>query len=80
VNGHKVTSKSNGNFIFLPAAGFRYGTRLGDEGSYGHYWSSSLREYSPSSAWYLGFYSGGVGSDYDNSRYYGRSVRPVCRP
>lgn len=75
VNGYRVTGP-NGNSIFLPATGYRDGTSLVDEGSYGNYWSST-----PS----------GSGSDYARSlefdsndyfwnnyyRYGGYSVRPV---
>ena len=77
VNGYKVTSKTNGNSIFLPAAGYRYGTSVGNVGSYGYYWSSSLGENSPHSACYLSFYSGDV-DRYYSSRDYGRTVRAVC--
>ena len=78
-NGYKVTSRSNGNSIFLPAAGYRGGTYLSKEGSNGYYWSSSLSEGDPGYAWDLDFYSGFV-SSYDRDRYYGHTVRPVCRP
>lgn len=43
-NGHKgynVTG-SNGNSIFLPTAGSRYGASFGDVGSEAYYWSSTL--------------------------------------
>ena len=40
-NGHKVTSKKNGNSIFLPAAGGRGGSSLASAGAYGYCWSSS---------------------------------------
>ncbi|MBO5013833.1 MAG: hypothetical protein J6C57_07310 [Paludibacteraceae bacterium] len=76
VNGYKVTSKGNGNSIFLPAAGYRNGSSLYYAGSYGDYWSSSLTD-SPSYAWYVFFNSGNV-DRYGNNRYIGRSVRPVC--
>ena len=75
VKGRKITSKSNGNSIFLPAAGFR-DTSLYFAGSYGYYWSRTLGTVSPSSAWYLYFYSDYVYT-YDDYRCYGRSVRPV---
>ena len=76
VNGRKITSKSNGNSIFLPAAGYRYDTRLGQAGSYGYYWSRPLNAGDSGRAYYLSFYSGGI--DCSNGyRYYGRSVRPV---
>ena len=79
VNGMLVRSNVTGytdKTIFLPAAGYRYGTNLGDKGSSGRYWSSSLYE-SPS--WYARsvlFDAGGV-SRGNNFRYYGQSVRPV---
>ncbi len=77
VKGYKVKSKSNGNSIFLPAAGFRDGSSLHDAGSNGDYWSSSLYTDLPDNAWSVYFDSGGV---FWNARYryFGRSVRPVC--
>lgn len=47
VNGCKVTSKSNGNSIFLPAAGYYYDSLLGSVGIGGICWSSSLYADSP---------------------------------
>ena len=76
VNGYKVTSKTNGNSIFLPAAGYRYGTSFITVGSYGNYWLSSLYESNPSEACCLSFYSGVVGWSYIY-RYFGRTVRAV---
>ena len=78
VNGYKVTSKSNGNSIFLPAAGFRYGSSLLNAGSYGYYWSASLDGSSPDDAYGLYFNSSDVRRYFDN-RLYGYSVRPVCQ-
>ena len=77
VNGYKVTSKINGNSIFLPAAGYRNESSFYDAGSLGMYWSSSLDTDSPGRAWSVYFYSSGV---YRGSalREAGRSVRPVC--
>ncbi|MBO5977656.1 MAG: leucine-rich repeat protein, partial [Bacteroidales bacterium] len=77
VNGYKVTSKTNGNSIFLPAAGYRDGTSVYSVGSRGCYWSSSLHESYPYYAYYLRFNSGTVGWSYNN-RYYGHTVRAVC--
>ncbi|MBR5633556.1 MAG: hypothetical protein IKW78_00015 [Prevotella sp.] len=77
VKGRKFTAKNgSGNFIFLPASGFRSGGSLLSVGSGGYYWSSSLDESSPASAYSLSFYSGGAGWGYDD-RHYGQSVRPV---
>ena len=78
VNGYKVTSKSIGNSIFLPAAGGRNGSDLYNAGSYGYYWSSSLCPSNSDYAYFLYF-----SSDYISwngyYRNYGRSVRPVLR-
>ena len=81
VKGYKVTSKTNGNSIFLPSAGCRSNSGLNGAGTRGYYWSSSLSTGSSNSsnyACYLYFYSGDVDSYYyGNYRYYGQSVRPV---
>lgn len=76
VKGYKVTG-SNGNFIFLPAAGYRYDSSSDDVGSGGGYWSSSLFSDYSSLAYELYFGSSYVSSNYD-VRHYGQSVRPVC--
>ena len=78
VNGRLFTG-SNGNSIFLPAAGSRTDSALYVAGSYGYYWSSSLDMSRAYYAWHLYFGSGDYNVD-GNSRYYGRSVRPVCQP
>ena len=75
VSGYKVTSKTNGNSIFLPAAGYRNVTSLNLADDEGNYWSSS-----PSSnyaAYRLYFYIGSHPLVSYNNRYYGYSVRPV---
>ena len=75
VKGYKVTGP-NGNSIFLPAAGFRYGSSLYDAGSDGFYWSSTPYDNYDDSAYFLGFGSSGhhVGYDFHS---FGRSVRPI---
>ena len=72
-DGYTVTGK-NGNYIFLPAAGCRYGTEVYDVGTYGYYWSST----------YNGGYDAYImtfGGDYivvcSYYRLYGLSVRLV---
>ena len=75
VNGQRVTGP-NGNSIFLPAAGYRYGTGSNYVGSHGSYWSSSPPEGNVYGAYYLYFGSDGYDSGW-NYRYYGQSVRPV---
>lgn len=58
-NGYKVTGKS-GEFIFLPAKGFRDCDNLViGIGLYGHYWSSTLYDYDY--AWELPFESKQIG-------------------
>jgi hypothetical protein len=78
VKGYKVTSKKNGNSIFLPAAGYRVDGSLFDAGSIGYYWSSSLETGYPYYAYFLGFYSSSVDVDYCY-RCFRHSVRPVCQ-
>ena len=75
VNGRLFTA-SNGNSLFLPAAGYRYGSYLFSAGSNGDYWSSSLNTDDPNDAWGLHFRSGYY---YMNDIYRGdgQSVRPV---
>ena len=79
VNGYKVTSKRNGNSIFLPAASHRSGSSLNNAVSNGFYWSSSLYTDGPYRACDLSFYSSYVDWHYHDYRYYGFSVRPVCQ-
>ena len=74
--GRKITSKSNGNSIFLPAAGWRNDTFLNAVGYNGLYWSRSLDAGNSGSADCLDFVSSDIGTYYDY-RYVGRSVRPV---
>lgn len=77
VNGMRVKSRSNGNSIFLPAAGYRYAYFLRVIGQGGCYWSSSLYTPLPDNAWYISiseddYYVGMEG------RCFGQSVRPVA--
>ncbi len=75
VKGYIVTG--NGHEIFLPAAGYRYDSSPNFVGSFGNYWSSSLYESNSDFAWCLYFNSGFIDPDFDDTRCYGRSVRPV---
>ena len=78
VEGGRFTSKKNGKSIFLPAAGYRYGSGLSDAGSGGFYWSSTQNPSNTNNAYNLNFYSGDVDWSGD-SRYNGQGVRPVVR-
>ena len=75
VNGRRFTG-SNGNSLFLPAAGYRWDSLLIYAGDRGLFWSSSLYTDDPDYAWDFNFLS-----DYqymDNySRNCGHSVRAV---
>ena len=75
INGKLVTA-TNGNSIFLPAAGYRGGTSLYYAGSDGYYWSLSLNTDYPDDAWGVYFFSDDV-FRYNFYRYSGQSVRPV---
>ena len=74
-NGYKVTGP-NGNSIFLPAAGYRHGGTLYDNGELGEYCSSTPYESDTNSAYALGF-DEGCRDVYWGYRNCGRSVRPV---
>ena len=76
VSGYKVTSRKNGNSIFLPAAGWRYGASLDSQGASGYYWSSTPHESNSNDAYSLYFYSGTHRTDW-SYRGSGQSVRPV---
>ena len=74
--GYKVTSKQNGQSIFLPAAGWRYGADEGFVGSYGGYRSSTPLESDAYRAYCL-YFDEDSHLVYWYKRYGGRSVRPV---
>ena len=82
-NGHLITSKINGNTIFLPAAGYRYDVSRGYSGSYGFYYSSEPEGATNSRAYGLEFGSGStdhrvtVNYQIQFYRYYGLPIRPV---
>ena len=78
--GYKITSRINGNSIFLPASGYCSDTKVYFIGSEGRYWSSSLSLDDSSSAYRLYFSSESVdclNSYYD--RCLGQTIRPVYK-
>ncbi len=77
VEGYKVTSKSNGNEIFLPAAGCRFGKQTGYYGDFGYYWTSTPCTVT-NNAQCAHFFSGhhNVGG---HNRSIGRCVRAVMK-
>ena len=84
VNGVKgmLFTGTNGGSIFLPAAGFRYGSGLIRVGSDGGYWSSTQCPSYSGSAYSL-YIDSYLTPDYTlmdyNERSDGFSVRPVVR-
>ncbi len=72
VKCYQVTG-ANGNSIFLPAAGWCYGTTVFQEGNNGFYWSSQPSGDNASCL----FFSNGFRSSYWAERYNGLPVRPV---
>ncbi|MGM9818922.1 MAG: hypothetical protein ACI30B_08105 [Paludibacteraceae bacterium] len=77
VKGYKVTSKTNGNSIFLPAAGRGYYLWPISSG-YCHYWSSSLYMESFYDAYSFIVCDEICGMN-NHDRDYGLSVRAVCK-
>ncbi|MBR6032931.1 MAG: hypothetical protein IKP36_13405 [Bacteroidaceae bacterium] len=78
VNGMKFTSKSNGQSIFLPAAGQNLGNDFLRKNDLGIYWTRSLYTNEVIKAYNLNFGSnGGMFSYYWDWRNHGNSVRPV---
>jgi len=79
VAGYKFMKKGDRSvYIFLPAAGFRYGSSFNGQGSSGNYWSSTLYSDNPYGAWNLRCNDGSVGTS-DSYRCSGRSVRAVLK-
>lgn len=76
-SGYKVTSKKNGNYIFLPAAGFGSGEGVYGEGKYGFYWTSSLCADHSFGAYCLSLQDTAALPDFYFYRCVGLSVRPV---
>lgn len=76
VKGYKVKGK-NGNFIFLPAIGFKMGGEMVDAGKGGYYWSNSLSGKTKfASSFY--FCSDRRSASTEADRCNGRPIRAVC--
>ena len=75
-NGFKITSKKNGNSVFLPAAGYCYETTFDADDENGCYWSRTLATDAPLKAQAQFFSSYGSGTS-ALERMYGLSIRPV---
>ena len=80
VNGLLITSKRNGNGIFLPAAGERTDV-LDYVGQYGYYWTSTMSQ-ELQNLYYLAyqfcFWTEGImTNENQGQRYSGQPIRPV---
>ena len=76
VNGRLFTSVSNGNTLFIPAAGSAFNDNKYDRGDSGYVWSSSLYNSGVQTGRYLSSSNYYLSVDY-NRRFYGQSVRGV---
>ncbi len=76
VNGYWVTSRKNGNRIFLPCTGSREGTSNFDKDVSGFYWSNTLAPYESDYATSMGFYSDEI-DVFSTPRHRGLAIRPV---
>lgn len=74
VNGYRVAGV-NGNSIFIPAAGYRYGTSDHYVGVNGYYWSSTI--YCSLNSYFI-YYDKSYCGMYYYARFDGLTVRPVC--
>ena len=77
-HGYSITGP-NGNSIFLPAAGFYTESGYSDADICGYYWSCMLCEDHTTHAALLYFDSSDYGKSFCGFRYYGMSIRPVCK-
>ena len=76
VNGFEITSKKNGNSIFLPAAGCFHCDDVESPGDSGSYWSSTVNDIG--SPCHLYFYQG-CSSSVFLDRWLGYTIRPVTK-
>lgn len=88
-NGVLLTSKNNGNTLWLPAAGYHcdaFGqSGLNRENIYSHYWSRTLYTSKTDYAYCLDFDNDGLdshgwgsgGGNYYDRRFCGKTIRPV---
>ncbi len=80
VNGWKVTSRKNGNWIFFPTAGWRLKNENRYIGETGNYWSSTVEEIDGAYAYELMFSDSHYSCKGNRSRDFGNSIRPVAEP
>lgn len=76
IRGYKVTSKKNGNSIYLPAWGRFVGKRNSEYHVYGYYWTSTPCNGNHNSAYRLSLGENGI-NVLEGLRYEGCNIRPV---
>ena len=77
VYGCKVTSKTNGRSIFLPATGYRNGSTV-SSGNYADYGTRTMGTNSPISCQTFSFSQNlGISNNTTTGRYRGHNIRPV---
>lgn len=76
IRGWMFTSNNNGNTLFLPAGGWRWGANH-DEGQSGNYWTSTPYPSNSGNAYHL--YINGIIDTGNYGRCYGFMVRPVLK-
>lgn len=80
VPGLLITSNSNMNTIFLPAAGYRFGGELEFSGICGYYWARSIDKSTCQRAHSINFDGDGMLINSINRRSSGQSIRPALLP
>ena len=81
VKGFKGVSKTNGRYIFIPAAGYLYNSNLSGVNNIANCWTSTPTD--NGSAWGLDYYGTNSSSSctydlYNFARPGGLTIRPVC--
>ena len=77
VNGQLLTSKHNGATLFLPAAGYYFGTQIYSVGNIAYYWTRDVYATRCYYASYFWFHSSGTYETNYGDRNTGYTVRPV---
>ena len=76
ISATQWTTLENAGAVFMPTAGYRFGTSVGDVGSCGYYWSATY--FNSSYACLMNFKESSFNTGNASNRTYGRSVRVVC--
>ena len=77
INGRLFTSVSNGNTLFIPAAGYCANSEVYGVGNIYYVWTSALYSENVKNALCFYSYNSDAGRDLSLNRYYGNPVRGV---